>query len=127
MNDSTIDEESKGKSPSTDTDDLAEWAELEEMAASKLGGRRVQRRIELFEPAPDVLVEDFPEMVVDAKLRARFAHHRLVATIREKYCTDEEVPMLITKVRNEAEIYATVPLAWLGGLLNEIRQRRDVS
>lgn len=121
----TIDKESSEETPPTETN--GEWVDLEETAASALGGRRVLRRVELFEPAPDAFVDDFPEMVVDAKVRARFEHHRLTEAIREKYCTNREVPILVTKARNEDEIYATVPLDWLGGLLNEIRRGRDVS
>ncbi len=39
------------KQRAADRDEPVDWEELEETAASKLGGQRVQRRVVLFEPA----------------------------------------------------------------------------
>lgn len=105
----------------------AEWERLEESAAQKLGGRRVQRRVEFFEPAPDIVVDDFPEMAFDAKLCARFSHHRLIEVVRAKYCGPNEVPVLITKSHADEQQgeFVTLPLDAFASLLNEVRHARQ--
>ena len=60
------------------------WKSLERTAARKLRGRRVIRRWDLFESAPDVVAIDGFPLVVDAKAYKRFAHHGLMQEIERK-------------------------------------------
>jgi hypothetical protein len=99
------------------------WKALEREAAETLHGRRVLRRWDLFETAPDVLVEDF-RLVIDAKAYKKFAHHTLMATITRKYCGPGETPVLVTKAERMRGAYATVPLEFLARLLDELRAYR---
>ena len=101
------------------------WKDLERTAARKLGGRRIVRA-DFFERAPDVLVPDF-NLVVDAKAHAIFAHHTLLDTIRQKYCHEGQVPVLVTKHAGQHGEYATLPLNTLAALLREIRGYREAA
>jgi len=75
-----------------------------------------------FESCPDVEVSDMG-WIVDCKAWAKFAHVKLIETVKDKYCGPGEVPMLICR-EPRGEVYATIPLATLAELLDEIRQHR---
>ncbi len=98
------------------------WKWLERKAAKMLGGKRILRGGDFSKSDPDVEVADFPELQIDAKAYARFAHHTLMAEIEEKYCTEpNHVPILVTKHKNQQGEFVTVPLWWLAELLDRIR------
>lgn len=98
------------------------WKALERTAAEKLGGQRVVREW-LFEKAPDVLVPDFG-LIIDAKAYAKFKHHSLLEAAQRKYAKPGECVILVTKHAGQVGEFATVPLDFLAGLLNEVRTRR---
>lgn len=100
------------------------WKPLEREAATALGGVRVPRWLDFGMSAPDVIVEDF-KIVVDAKAHKAFSHHTLIENVRTKYCEPGEVPCLVTKAARQRGEFVTVPLDFLGRLLNELRQRRQ--
>lgn len=102
---------------------MSRWKELERIAARKLGGRRFPRWLDFGQSAPDVVVPDFPELVIDAKSRKRFAFHTLMEAIEAKYCEPGQVPVLVTKAHGQRGEYATVPLDCLARLLNIARER----
>jgi len=101
------------------------WKELERAVARKLKGRRFPRWLDFGKSAPDVVVDDFPELVIDAKAYRRFSHHTLLNEIEQKYCGAGDVPVLVTKAQGQRGEYATVPLDWLAGLLDEVRTTRS--
>jgi len=99
------------------------WKALERDVAEVLGGRRIHRRWDLFESAPDVVVEDFG-IIADCKAYRRFAHHTLLDTVAQKYCNENETPALVTKAHGQHGAYITVPLEFFRQLLAEIRTVR---
>jgi len=96
---------------------MSKWKDLERTAAAKLGGRRFPRWLDFGRSAPDVVVDDHPELVVDCKSRVRFSHHSLMRAIEEKYCGPGSVPVLVTKHHGQRGEYVTLPLDYLARLL----------
>lgn len=98
------------------------WKKAEAKAAEKLKGRRVLRGANFAVSDVDVIVDDFPHLKIDSKYRTRHAHHSLMAEIVAKYCKHpEDIPVLVTKHHNQVGEYATVPLEFLGLLLDAVR------
>jgi hypothetical protein len=95
------------------------WKSLERDTADVLGGRRVVEDWTLFRERPDCVVDDF-DIVVDAKAYNRFSHHRLIENCERKYCGSSQTPCLVTREPGR-RAYATIPLTFLGELLNRIR------
>ncbi len=98
------------------------WKNLERTAARKLRGKRIVR-VDLFEVAPDVLVDDFG-IIVDAKAHKRFRHHALLDAVALKYCRPGEVPCLVTKTDRQVGEYCTLPLDFVAAILDELRHAR---
>ena len=96
------------------------WKQLERDAARALGGVRVPRWLDFGQSAPDVEVRDFG-LIIDCKARKAFSHHSLIHNIVNKYCEPGEVPCLITKSDRQRGEYVTIPLDFLGNLLNQLR------
>jgi len=99
------------------------WKELEKKVAKVLHGERVLRGSDFSESDVDVKVPDFAWYAIDCKSRARHAHHRLMEGIREKYCKNGRIPVLITKEKGKQGEYVTLPLKAFGDILNTIRMR----
>lgn len=98
------------------------WKQLERSVAEALGGSRVLRGADFSESDVDVKVADMPNLKVDCKAHARFAHHSLVDEVREKYCHDpEDVPVLVTKASRQIGANVTIPLEYFAWLLNVVR------
>lgn len=107
---------------------MSRWKELERITARKLGGKRFPRWLDFSQSAPDVVVDDFPQLIVDAKSRKRFAFHSLMAEIETKYCEKPgDVPVLVSKSHGQTGEYVTVPLDFLAELLNTARESRQIS
>jgi hypothetical protein len=98
------------------------WKTLERDAAAALGGRRIRRRWDLFESAPDVRVDDF-DIVAECKTRERFAYDAIIRETQRKYCHAGETAILCTRAKG-GRAYATVPLEWLAQILHEARRAR---
>lgn len=94
------------------------WKDLERTTARKLRGRRIVRQ-DFFESSPDVEVPDLG-ILAECKAYKRFGFHLHMAQAA-KYCREGETPILITKSANQIGEYATVPLDFLAGLLDEVR------
>lgn len=92
------------------------WKDLEKATAEALGGRRVHRRWDLFERAPDVIVADH-NLICECKYRTRWAHHGLIEQAQAKYCLGGERIALVTKAHGQQGAYATVPLDFLAAIL----------
>jgi hypothetical protein len=102
------------------------WKRLERTTATKLGGYRFPRWLDFRQSAPDVVVDDFPELVIDAKSRKRWAHHTYMEAIQDKYCKSrDDVPMLVTKHDGQRGEYVTIPLDYFAKMLNTIRETRQ--
>ena len=99
---------------------LASWELFEREVARVLDGYRISRSEEMFESAADVIVPDV-DLVVDAKLRRGFTHHDMVATIRAKYCTAGQVPVLVSRTPGTREAFVALPLKDFADLLSKIR------
>jgi hypothetical protein len=99
------------------------WELFEREVARVLDGYRISRSEERFESAADVLVPDM-NLVVDAKLRRGFTHHDFVATIRNKYCTAGQVPVLATRTPGDRDAFVALPLENFRDLLRIIRTAR---
>jgi hypothetical protein len=95
------------------------WKQLERDTAAALGGRRVTEPWFLFNERPDVVVplSDGRRLVIDTKAHKRFAHHSMLEGIQRKYCQPGDVPCLVSKHERQTGEYATIPLAFLAGLL----------
>ncbi len=103
-----------------------QWKSLERAAAEALGGNRVLRGANFAVSDVDVLIPDLPFLKVDAKYRVKHAHHTFMAEIKAKYCTKPtDIPVLVTKSHNQVGAYATVPLAFLGALLDVYRRETE--
>ena len=98
------------------------WKALEKATAEALGGRRIRRRWDLFESAPDVVVTD-SGIIAECKTRKRFSHHGLLEEARRKYAQNGETVILVTKAEKQVGAYATVPLDFFAALLNQARAR----
>jgi hypothetical protein len=97
------------------------WKELERDTAKALGGQRHIRWFR-FEKAPDVEVEAGPyRLIVDCKAWKKFAHHSLMDTIQRKYCTGNEIPVLVSKSEGQRGAYCTIPMSLLAELLERVR------
>ncbi len=99
------------------------WKELERVTAKALGGRRVVTPWQLFEPRPDVVVEDMG-LVIDCKAYRRFAHHALLDDVQRRYCKPGQIPALVTKAQGQRGAYVTIPLDYLAHLLNAKRGKQ---
>lgn len=100
------------------------WKELEKRTAEALGGKRINRASDYSVSDVDVVLEDFENLKIDAKFRARHAHHSLVEEIRNKYCGENDRPVLVTKGKYEKRRYVTVDLDLFSSLLDQIRKLR---
>lgn len=101
----------------------AAWKDLERRTAERLRGQRVIRRWDLFESAPDVVLEDL-RLVVDCKRYQRFAHHALLDAVQQKYCAEGETGLLVTSTPNRHDPVVSVPLSYFADLLAEVRTAR---
>jgi hypothetical protein len=100
----------------------SQWKALEREAAAELKGRRVHRGANFAVGAVDVELEDLPSLKVDAKYKTRHAHHSLLEEVRRKYCAEaSDIPVLVTKSHHQRGANATVPLWFLGLLLDVYR------
>lgn len=97
------------------------WKNLERQVAKELGGKRVLRGADFSVEDVDVKIDDFPHLKLDCKYRTRHAHHSLLAEIEEKYCEENEVPVLITKHHNQSGACVTVSLDFFKVLLEAAR------
>lgn len=97
------------------------WKDLERTAALKLRGQRLVRQ-DFFESSPDVEVKDM-KILAECKAYKRFSFHSHMAQAA-KYCREGETPVLITKSANQIGEFATLPLDYLAGLLDEVRTVR---
>jgi hypothetical protein len=100
---------------------------LERQTAEALKGKRISRGADFSKEDVDVVIPDFPFLRVDAKYRVRHAHHTFIEEIRSKYCANaQEIPVLVTKHHQQSGAYATIPLEFLGMLLDAVRSlKRD--
>lgn len=102
------------------------WKALERQAAKELGGERVLRGADFSKKDVDVRIPDFPTIMVDAKYRQRWYHHRFLAEVVTKYCDQPDcMPLLITKHPRQRGAVAVLYLDHLGALLDTIRDLRD--
>lgn len=107
---------------------MIRWKELERTTARKLGGKRFPRWLNFSQSAPDVVIDDFPQLIVDAKSRKRFAFHTLMAEIETKYCERPgDVPILVTKSHGQVGEYVTMPLDYFAELLSIARESHQIS
>lgn len=105
---------------------LRRGADLERHVAEALGGERRTVAWDLFTVRDDVFLPDYPNLRIDAKSRATFAHHRLFEAVRAKYCAPADTPILATRARG-GEALAVMPLDFLGDLLSAVRRLREVA
>jgi hypothetical protein len=102
------------------------WKDLERTVAVKLGGRRKLRGANFAEEDFDVDVPDMPHWRIDAKYRAKHAHHSKLHEVRKKYCKDATaVPLLVTKARGERGEVVSMSLDDFASLLAAFRAARD--
>lgn len=102
------------------------WKNLERQVAKSLKGRRISRGDDFSRKDVDVVLDDLPELRVDAKYRTRHAHHTFMREIEQKYITkDTEEPVLVTKHHNQTSAYVTVRLEFFGFLLDVLRAYGD--
>ena len=101
------------------------WKDLERTVAAKLGGRRKLRGANFAEEDFDVEVTDFAHWRIDAKYRARHAHHTLLREVRKKYCKDSTaVPLLVTKARGEHGEVVSMSLDDFAAIVTALRAAR---
>ena len=103
----------------------ARWKDLERYAATQLHGERVTEHWTLFRKRPDVLVPlpDDRRLVVDCKAHARHSIMRHVDKVQREYCTTgADIPCVVIR-EPRGEAMATVPLVFLAGLIQRLRQR----
>lgn len=98
------------------------WKELEKKTASVLGGVRINRALDYGVSDVDVLIPDLLPLRVDCKYRARHAHHSLMEEIRDKYCSDGQFPVLVTKHHSSHREYVTCDLVLFGAILELLRR-----
>lgn len=97
------------------------WKSLERDAARALGGRRVIRE-DLYETAPDVVIDDLG-LVVECKLRQRFSVFRFLDKVRKRYLRRGETEALVLRERG-GRTYVCVPMGWFADRLDELRELR---
>lgn len=98
------------------------WKELERVVARKLGGKRIVRGDNFAVSNFDVSVPDMPHWRIDAKYRAKQAHHKHLRAVREKYCTDKaHVAILVTKAKGEHGEVVSMGLDDFANLLLALR------
>ena len=102
------------------------WKDLERAAAKALGGERICRAGNFAQSAPDVAIEDFPQLKVDTKRRKQnFRHHSMLKEVEKKYCNNSDIAILITKNHSERGAVASLSMRNLARLLDAIRQLRS--
>lgn len=97
------------------------WKNLERTVAKELGGKRVLRGSDFSVEDVDVELADFPHLRIDCKYRKSHAHHSLLAEIEEKYCSDGQIPVLVTKHHNQAGANVTIGLNFFKTLIEAAR------
>lgn len=102
------------------------WKDLERETAAALRGKRIYRGADFSVSDTDVLVPDIPELKVDCKYKQAHSHHSLMAEIREKYCGDQGVPVLVTKSKRQHGACVTVPLEFFAVLLDGWRKLAEL-
>jgi hypothetical protein len=101
---------------------LKAWKRLERLTADLLGGVRVERvstpllSESWLVSAPDVIVAGPFPLVVECKVRKRFAHHAMLQEACGKYCHNGEEPVLVTREPGR-HACATVRLEFMAKLL----------
>ena len=101
------------------------WKHAEKAVAKALKGTRVLRGADFSVKDVDVKVADFPNLQIDSKYRQRWAHHKFLDEVQEKYCADPaDIPILVTKHLRQTGAVAVLRLEHLGLLLDAIRELR---
>lgn len=99
------------------------WKNLERQVAKALGGRRISRGDDFARVDVDVVLDDLPELRIDAKYRTKHAHHTFMKELVRKYCSDEgHEPVLATKHHNQESAFVTVRLEFFAFLIDVLRQ-----
>lgn len=101
------------------------WKALERLTASELKGRRVLRGADFAKSDVDVIIDEFGFLKADCKYRQKWAHHKFLEEIVEKYCTSKgDMPVLITKTPKQIGACVTIRLDHFGVLLDMLRVKR---
>lgn len=98
------------------------WKNLERQVAKALGGKRVCRGANFSVSDVDVDLSDIPYLKIDAKYRKRHSHHSFMEEIKEKYCNEGDIPVLVTKHHYQDGAYVTVDLEFFSILLMAFRK-----
>jgi hypothetical protein len=102
------------------------WKMAEKLTAKELKGTRVLRGADFSKSDVDVIVDDFPSLRIDSKYRQKWAHHKFLTEIKDKYCkTQGDIPVLITKNPKMQGGVVSLFLHDLGILLDAIRELRE--
>lgn len=102
------------------------WKALERQVAKALKGERILRGADFSKKDVDVRVADFPGLQIDAKYRAKWHHHGFLADIIRKYCQNaDDMPVLVTKHKNQLGAVVVMDLNHFGALLDAIRELRQ--
>ena len=101
------------------------WKALERLVAKELQGERISRGDDFSRKDVDVRVPDFEGLQVDAKYRKRWAHHKFLAEVKEKYCRGAgDMPVLVTRTHGQRGAIVALSLQHFGAMLDVIRGLR---
>lgn len=103
------------------------WKALEKKTAEVLGGFRISRADDWGRSDYDVHVPAHPELRIDCKYKkGGFAHHTLLAEVREKYCREDgDVAVLVSKSGRKRGEVVSLSLEDFASLLGTIERLAD--
>lgn len=98
------------------------WKNLERQVAKALKGRRVLRGSDFSHSDVDVILDDLPELRLDAKFRVKHSHHKFMRELVARYCqAPGQEPVLITKTHHQKSAFVTIRLELFALLVDALR------
>ncbi len=97
---------------------------MERAIAEELGGKRVVRA-DFGVSDTDVRIEDFPQLKIDSKYRAAWAHNSYLEEVAEKYAKEPgSIPLLVTKQKRQRGAIVCMYLEDFATMLDAVRDLR---
>jgi len=88
------------------------WKKLEQRVCEQFGGRRnpLSGSNSQHGTSADCIQTAYPQLYIEIKLRASFAHHTLFRSVVEEAAREQRIPILVTHEKHHAGSLVTLRL-----------------
>lgn len=88
------------------------WKKLEQRVCEQFGGRRnpLSGSNSQHGTSADCIQTAYPQLYVEIKLRAAFAHHTLFNAVAKEAATEQRIPVLVTHEKHHKGSLVTLKL-----------------